>query len=425
MRLRIKEGLFNKAYRPYIKLNTRYQIYFGGASSGKSYFLAQRAVLDLLQGRNYLVVRNVAKTLRTSVWNEMVKAILRMGLKDWFEIHKSDMTISAKNNGAQCLFAGLDDVEKVKSITPASGVLTDIWIEEATEIAYKDFKQLDKRLRGESQHAKRVTMSFNPIVKGHWLYTEFFTLWEDDKNNYSDATLSILKTTYKDNAFLTEDDRQAMESETNEYYRDVYVLGNWGVLGALIFTNWEVRDLSEFEKTHNDKLGFGLDFGFSVDPCAVLKLHHDAARKEIYILDEIYERGLTNTALAERLKTFAGRNYITCDSAEPKSIQELNNLGIRALSARKGPDSVEHGIQWLQGYKIVVEVKCQNFRNEIATYQWQTDKNGNVIRRPMDVNNHCMDALRYGTEDYQRASFGFVKSKEELKHKKIIGLKRI
>lgn len=396
-RIEFDPALCNAVYLPLLTDNTRTQIVFGGGSSGKSYFLGQRTVLDTLQGRNYLILRNVARTLRGSVWNEVTKAITTMGLGDWFLVGKSDMTITALNNGAQIMFAGLDDVEKIKSITPANGVLTDIWVEEATEIDKDDYKQLEKRLRGLSKHKKRITLSFNPVYKEHWIYKEFFGGWADNDTHKTGDGLAILKTTYKDNRFLTPDDIERIESEGDEYYRNVYTLGNWGILGDVIFKNWRVEDLSEFTKTA-DRLYFGLDFGFSSDPAAGVKVHYERAKRRIYILDELHEKGLTNNALADALKPFTGAHYITCDSSEPKSIAELKQYGVRALPAVKGPDSVMHGVQWLQGHEIIVDVKCQNMRNELQLYQWRKDKDGNSLRVPEDKNNHLIDALRYSLE---------------------------
>lgn len=400
-------GAFNKAYLPYIdeksKLrDTRIQIFFGGASSGKSYFIAQRVVSDAVDGRNTLVLRNVARTVRGSCWNEIIKAINTSGASRHFSISKTEMLITCNLNGAQILFAGLDDVEKIKSITPASGVLTDIWIEEATETSYDDYKQLEKRLRGESRHPKRITMSFNPVYKEHWIYGQFFGNWQDGATEYHDDGLSILKTTYKDNRFLTADDIYALENEQDEYYRDVYTLGNWGVLGDVIFRNWRTEDLRDF---NTDKPLYGLDFGFSSDPAAAVKVHYDRAGKKIYILDELWEKGLTNNHLAELLKPWVGGHYITCDSSEPKSIKELQNLGIRAIGAKKGPDSVMHGIQWLQGHEIIVDVRCQRMKNELQLYQWRKDKDGNSMRVPEDRNNHLIDALRYCLEHESTARY--------------------
>ena len=223
--IKARRKYVNDVYFDYLKDDTRVQVFFGGASSGKSYFVAQRIVADTVQGRNTLVLRNVARTLRGSCWNEIVKAIANTPYKQWFSISKTEMIITATNNGAQILFAGLDDVEKIKSITPAKGVLTDIWIEEATETAYDDYKQLEKRLRGESRHPKRITLSFNPVYKEHWIYSHFFQRWDESATEYKGDGLSILKTTYIDNRFLTDDDRLALENEQDEYYRNVYTLG--------------------------------------------------------------------------------------------------------------------------------------------------------------------------------------------------------
>lgn len=398
----VNADAINKVYRDGLTNDRRIQIYFGGASSGKSYFLAQRVVADTINGRNTLVLRNVAKTLRGSCWNEITKAIITSGAAHLFSISKTEMLITCNPNGAQILFTGLDDVEKVKSLTPAKGVLTDIWIEEATEAAYDDFKQLEKRLRGESRHPKRITLSFNPVYKEHWIYGQFFGNWQDGATEYRDDGLSILKTTYKDNAFLTDDDRFALENEPDEYYREVYTLGNWGVLGDVIFRNWSTQDLSDF---NTDKPLFGLDFGFSSDPAAAVKVHYDRAGKKIYILDELWEKGLTNSQLAETLKPWVNQHYITCDSSEPKSIKELQNYGVRAVGAKKGPDSVIHGIQWLQGHDIVVDVRCQRMKNELQLYQWRKDKDGQSMRVPEDRNNHLIDALRYCLEHESTARY--------------------
>lgn len=411
--MKVQDDAFNECYIKYMSDNHRVQVFFGGSSSGKSYFLAQRTVLDCLSGRNYLVLRNVARTIRASSWNECMKAIGRMKLKTWFDVNKTDMTITAKNNRCQIMFAGLDDVEKIKSITPVKGVLTDIWIEEATEIDYDDYKQLSKRLRGDSGKSKRITFSFNPIYKEHWIYREFFQNWEEKKNRYSDNHLSILKTTYKDNRFLTPDDIYSLENETDEYYKNVYTYGNWGVLGDVIFRNWSVENLTDMKRTA-DKLLLGLDFGFSSDPCGGVKVNFHKPTKTIYILDELYERGLTNSQLSGILKDFTAGHYITCDSAEPKSIKELQNYGIRATGAKKGPDSVMHGVQWLQGCKIVIDTGCQHMKNELTMYQWKKDKDGNSMRVPEDRNNHLIDALRYAMENEATARYANTQSRADI-----------
>lgn len=398
--LDISPDVFNNIYiKHQLHNNNRYQIYFGGSSSGKSFSLAQRTILDVLSGkRNYLVVRNVQSTIKRSCLNEITKAINNFKLRDYFDINKTDMIITCNINQKQILFCGLDDVEKVKSITPIDGVITDIWVEEATECDYKDVKQLDKRLRGRSEVVKRLTMSFNPILKDHWLYTEYFAIWEDDKQYVEKDNVSILKTTYKDNKFLTEDDVAALENETDKYYYEVYTLGNWGVLGAVIFKNWKVEDFSSIENTF-DNYRHGIDWGFAEDPFAYIKSHFDKTRRRLYICDEIEAVGLLNNQSAPMVKEKAENSKVTCDSAEPKSVSEFKTLRINAIAAKKGPGSIEFGIKFLQGLEIIIHPRCKNFRTEISKYKYKEDKNGNVLPIPVDKDNHLIDALRYSLED--------------------------
>ena len=383
-------AVYNEVYRPYLDATHRTQIFFGGSASGKSVFLAQRCIEDLLKGgRNYLICRAVQRTIRRSVYNELLKIIRAWGVTELFTVNKSEMIITCAN-GYQILFSGLDDVEKVKSITPERGVITDIWIEEATETSQDSVRQLYKRQRGESDKPKRMTMSFNPIMMSHWIYQEYFQNWNDDTVVKDTDDLLILKTTHVDNEFLADADRADLENETDEYFYNVYTRGLWGVLGDVIFKNWRVEDLSDrqLDSTHN-----GLDFGFASDPAAFVRSCYRG--DTIYIMDEFVERGLTNDILADEVKKMLGREYIKCDSAEPKSIAELRQYGINAMSSTKGKDSVVHGIQWLQQKEIVIDAKCVNTIQEFQQYQWKKDKDGNSIRQPIDKNNHTIDAIRY------------------------------
>ena len=390
----------NDVYLPHLENYARTQIFYGGSSSGKSWFLAQRCVLDVMTGgRNYLVCRQVARTIRSSVFQQIERIIREMGLLDYFTINKSDAIITCVN-GFQILFAGLDDVEKIKSIVPANGVITDIWIEEATEAERGDVKDLYKRQRGGDEAIKkRMILSFNPILQSHWIYEEFFksVAWADDQKFYKDDELSIQKTTYVDNHYLTTQDRRDLENERDKYRYDVYTLGNWGILGHLIFTNWRVEDLSGMREQFTNHRN-GLDFGYSSDPSALWVAHYDRARKTIYVYDELYRRGLTNDILAQELKAIIGSGMVVCDSAEPKSIRELQNHGITAVPARKGKDSVLHGIQWMQGQTIVIDKKCINAKNEIMVYHWLEDAGGNALPQPVGTNDHLIAAGRYAHE---------------------------
>jgi phage terminase large subunit len=399
--INIDRRVFNDVYLKHLNNTSRTQIFYGGSSSGKSVFLAQRAVYDVLQGkRNYLVCRQVGRTVRKSVFNEIEKVIADWGLRDLFDVNKSEFTITCEN-GSQILFSGLDDVEKIKSIIPRQGVITDIWIEEATETERETIKGLYKRQRGGSDETpKRLTLSFNPIYKTHWIYLEHFatTAWADDQTTYSAPELSIQKTTYKDNRFLTDADRADLENEKDEYFYSVYTLGNWGILGDIIFKNWRVEDLSGMAAQFTNHRN-GLDFGFSSDPAAMTVMHYDSKRKTVYIFKELYERGLTNDVLANEVKALIGSDPVTCDSSEPKSIAELQGYGVNALAARKGKDSVIFGIQWLQQQTVVIDVNCINARAEFSTYHWKQDRDGNAIRQPVDKMNHIIDGCRYGLED--------------------------
>jgi len=401
MKVEIETGVYNDVYYPHLDNMARTQIIYGGSSSGKSVFaVGQRPIYDILRGgRNYLICRQVARTIRNSVFNEVLKVISDWGVGALFSVNKSDMVITCVN-GYQILFGGLDDIEKVKSITPAKGAITDIVVEEATETDRNTVKQLYKRQRGgDERYPKRLVLLFNPVLQNHWIYNEYFSGigWADTQTEYRGDELSILKTWYIHNRFLTPADVRDLEGETDSYFRAVYTLGNWGVLGNVIFTNWAVQDLSGMRAQFTNRRN-GLDFGFSSDPAALHRSHYDRARKTIYIFDELYEKGLTNDLLAIELKRLCGDDYIICDSAEPKSIAELVQHGVRALGAAKGKDSVIYGVQWLQQQKVIIDPSCVNTINEFRQYKWREDKNGVAMRVPVDRNNHLIDAGRYAYE---------------------------
>ena len=405
MELILDKEIFNECYLPYLDCVTPIQIFYGGASSGKSSFEAQRCVYDVAQGkRNYLVLRNVANTIRSSVFNEVLNVISAFKLNDKFDVNRSDMVITCKGAGQkQIIFRGLDDVEKLKSAKPLNGVFTDIWGEEATDYSEASFNQLPWRLRGRAGVPKRITLTFNPIYKLHWICKRFFN-GENITLKHTDKLL-IFKTTYTDNKFLDDDDIVRIEDAKlgDPYYWDVYALGNWGVLGQLIFTKWSTADLSDMDF---DDFRNGLDFGYSNDPAA---LSRSARKKDkIYVLPGIYSTGLTNEPLAEAIRPFVNKEIVWCDSAEPKSIQELKDFDISAMAVRKRlgkrlsfgrKSSVLHGIQWLQAKEFIVDESFQPAINELSTYTWQEDKFGNKINVPIDKNNHWIDATRYAYEN--------------------------
>ena len=224
----ISKKVFNDVYLPYLTNTDRYLVFYGGGSSGKSYFIAQRFIYKLLHKNrcNLLVVRQTGDTNRRSTFPLLKQVISNWNLAEHFKVNESDMRIICKLSGNEVAFAGLDDVEKIKSITFANGELTDIWVEEATETQEADINQLKVRLRG-GKSKKQIVLSFNPVNIQHWI-----------KGHFIDSGLAtVCFSTYKDNKFLTDDDRKALEDLKNidEYTYEVYCLGKWGILGKTVF----------------------------------------------------------------------------------------------------------------------------------------------------------------------------------------------
>lgn len=226
--IKISKKVFNDVYIPYLDNEDRYLIFGGGGSSGKSYFIAQRYIYKLIHPKrcNLLVVRQTGDTNRTSTFALFKQVISHWNLSEHFKVNESDMRIKCLLSKNEIAFRGLDDVEKIKSITFENGELTDIWVEEATETLEEDINQLKVRLRG-GKSKKQMVLSFNPVSIQHWI-----------KRHFIDSGLAtVCWTTYKDNKFLTDDDRKALEDlkHTDEYVYDVYCLGKWGVLGKTVF----------------------------------------------------------------------------------------------------------------------------------------------------------------------------------------------
>ena len=226
--IKLSKKVFNDVYLPYLDNIDRYLIFYGGGSSGKSFYIAQRYIYKLLQPTrcNLLVVRQTADTNRRSTFPLLKQVRSAWNLEKYFKINESDMRIKCTLTGNEVAFAGLDDVEKIKSITFENGELTDIWVEEATECQEADINQLKVRLRG-GKTKKQMVLSFNPINIQHWI-----------KRHFIDSGLAtVCFSTYKDNKFLSDDDRKALEDlkYTDEYTYNVYCLGQWGILGKTVF----------------------------------------------------------------------------------------------------------------------------------------------------------------------------------------------
>lgn len=378
----------NPVFKAAYDTDKRYRVLYGGAGSGKSHYVGQEIIINMLESSEYryLAVRKTGKSIRNSVFKLLTDIIHDYNLGSFFVINKTEMSITC-GTGSSLITSGLDDVEKLKSIAN----INRIWIEEASEISETDFNQLDLRLRGQSNIGYQLTLTFNPISETHWLKKSFFDLGRPDS--------FILKTTYMDNKFLDEQYIQTLTELKNQdynYYK-VYALGEWGSIGNVIFSNWEKQDLSDTKDTF-DNIFHGCDFGFSSDPTAYIKCHYDKKRKTIYILDEFYQQEVFIDDLAEMLHRRLDGGYVTCDSSEPRSIADLKRHSVKALAAKKGPGSVEHGIKFLQSNKIVIDNSCVNSIKEISSYRWRENKDGEPMPKPVDEDNDLIDALRYALE---------------------------
>ena len=386
--LHIDRRIFNDAYFPYLfSYCNRYQVYYGSAGSGKSVFAFQKMIIKALQDkRRILVIRKVERTIKDSVFQLSVNILSQFQLLNECKINKTTHNIILPN-GSQLLFKGFDNPEKIKSITG----ITDIVIEEATQLTFQDFSQLDLRLRDKAKNLQ-IFLCFNPVSKTNWVYKHFFA-------NGTPVNTMILKTTYKDNKFLPVQYINAIENmkQTNPTYYKIYGQGQFCSLDRLIFDNWKKGTI---EDTKDLKLLCGLDFGYVNDPTALIVAYLDQQNNIIYIEQQMYQKGLLNNQIAQRIKYIGlAKSVIIADSAQQKSIQEIKRAGIsRIRPAAKGKGSVLQGIQKLQQYQIIVNPECKNTIIQFQNYSWTKDKSGQYVNQPIDKFNHCIDALRYSLQ---------------------------
>lgn len=367
----------------------RLEVYYGGAGSGKSYGAFQKVILKALNlRRKVLVIRKVGATLRDSVYQLALDQLAECGLLRSSRVNRSDFRIELPN-GSLFLFKGLDDREKIKSITG----ITDIVIEEATELTEEDFTQLSLRLRPPDPDPQ-IYLMFNPVSKANWVYRYFF-------ERPPEGSL-ILHTNYKDNRFLPPEycaTLEDMQHRNPAYYR-IYALGEFATLDRLVYPCVERRIVSA-DEVQGAKLWVGLDFGYVNDPSALVWGYWSEAAHTIYITGEYVKTGMLNDEIAARIIELGlSKEVITADCAEQKSIAEIKRAGVyRIRPSRKGPDSVVHGIQWINQQRIVIDERCTHTLEETENYTWKKErKTGEYINEPEDAYNHCLDAVRYGLQ---------------------------
>ena len=391
------QATVGKGYVDFWNSKCRYRLCKGSRASKKSKTTALNMIMRLLEypESNGLCVRRYSNTLRDSVYSDLLWAIHRLGLDDYFDWTVSPMQITRIKTGQKILFRGLDDGLKITSISVDKGYLCWVWIEEAYEITNEDdFNKLDMSIRGQvpDNYFKQITLTFNPWSENCWLKPRFFDKPDDD---------TFTKTTnWECNEWLDASDRNIflkMKKDNPRRYR-IEGEGNWGIAEGLIYEKHRVEefDVDKIRAIPGIKSAFNLDFGFT-DPNAFVCEMVDNTNMKIYIFDEWYASGVTNKVIAAKIKEMGyGGQIIVCDSAEPKSIAELQEEGIKAEPSRKGKDSVNHGIQLIQNYEIIIHPRCIEFYKEISNYCWSKDKNGKSTDKPDHEFSHGMDSMRYG-----------------------------
>lgn len=390
-----------KGYGTFWNYKGRYRVCKGSRASKKSKTTALWYIVNMMKHpkANLLVVRKSYRTLKDSCFTELRWAIHRLGVDEFWDFRLNPLEIIYKPTGQKIYFRGLDDPLKVTSITVDVGCLCWLWIEEAYEINKEaDFDMLDESIRGQVPDGlfKQITITFNPWNERHWLKKRFFDV--------SDPDILAITTNYMCNEWLDQADFAVFErmKKHNPRRYSVAGLGNWGIIDGVVYERWKEEAFSIADLPKDAKSAFGLDFGYTNDPSALFCGFVSLEQKRLYVWDELYKKGLSNKAIFDEIERMGyTKERIRADCAEPKSIDELKGLGIRRIeAAKKGKDSVNNGIQWIQDLEIIIHPRCVNFLTEISLYQWKKDKFGNSMNDPEDANNHLMDAMRYALEPF-------------------------
>lgn len=391
----------NPVFKPVHQCRKRYVVMKGSAGSGKSVDTAQQYILRLMEdkGRNLVCVRKSDVTNRDSTFAELESAIIRMGVGEAWRVTRSPLSFTCIN-GNKIIFRGVNDNnqrEKFKSITFAHGKLTDVWIEEATELVQQDLEIIDDRLRGELPEGLfyQIKLTFNPVSSSHWIKKVFFDRKDDNVLTH--------QSTYLDNRFCDEayHTRMLRRKEVDpEGYR-IYGLGEWGETGGLIFSNYIVEDF-DTSRERFDAMAIGQDFGYN-HADAILTLGFKDG--DIYICNEIYVHEKDTEEIIQAANGKLHKDLIMwCDSAEPDRIKMWQRAGYRARAVVKNPNSVQSQIDWLKGRKIHIHPSCVNTIREIQQWRWQLDeKSTEYTDEPVNIFDDAMAALRYGVESWRKA----------------------
>lgn len=375
----------------------------GGRGSAKSSFASVEIPLgmmrDAAQGlmTHALVMRRYEVNCRSSVYEQIKWGINALGVADQWDVGVSPMQITYRPTGQKIFFRGADDTTKIKSIKVAAGWIKYVWYEELNEFegpeAIRSINQ--SILRGGDRFV--VLYTYNPPRSaGSWVNREV-KLQQPDKLVQNSDYRGVPRA-WLGEQFLA--DAEHLRAVNEKAYEHEY-LGEVTGTGGEVFQNLHIRPITDEEIRHFDHIRNGIDWGYAADPFHFGRHHYDKTRRRLYIFDEIHQVRLSNRAAAALLKPIVGGEIITCDSAEPKSIDEMRDYGLRVRGARKGPDSVEYGVKWLQDLEEIVidRTRCPNAAREFEEYELDRDKEGNFKAGFPDKNNHSVDCARYACED--------------------------
>ena len=384
--------------------NTRYThlVAYGGRNSAKSTTIGQALVWDIVEFPiNAVAIRRVARTIKRSCFEQIKKATIQLKIDHLFKFNESEYLATYVPRGNYIMFSGLDDPLKLKSITTFKFPITTVWFEELSEIRMEDDIQIviDSILREKlpSNLWYRFFYSFNPAPrKSHWANKKFLTQFIPDNTfvHHSD---------YRSNFYLSQQTLQEIENAKEQNYK----LYEWRYLGKVIgggvvpFENLVFRKITDNEVKSFDNIRQGIDWGYGGDPFAFVRLHYDKTRRKIYFLNEIYQIKLHNRIASDMIiKNKWHSINIICDPHEPKSRDEMKSYGISISSAVGGPGSVEYGEKWLDDLnEIVIDPnRTPNVAKEFENIDYQIDKDGNLLNRLEDKDNHTIDSTRYAME---------------------------
>lgn len=396
-------NMVTSAYYPLFTSKDRYVVYKGSRGSGKSVATARKVIVDILVHPyvNWLVVRQYYGTHKDSTFAGLKRAASDLGVYDMFKFTTSPLEVVYLPTGQKVLFRGMDDPLKITSIEVTVGELCRVWYEEAYELkSVNAFDTVEESIRGlidDPDGFYQSVITFNPWSDKHWLKREFF-----DPSTRRRRCKS-LTTTYKDNPWLNSDYVESLEEMTtrNPNRARVAVYGDWGIAEGLVFDGcFESRAFSDDEIVGLPR-GRGLDFGFKHDPTAGEYFAIDRDHHIVYVYDEFYRHGMLTQDIAREVNTRNQTGKIIADCAEQRLITELTLNGVRNIQpCAKGKDSVIHGVQFMQSYHFVIRPECKGLYEEMSTYVYDKDREGNWKNVPQDANNHAIDSLRYGLEPF-------------------------